>query len=106
MNAMSFTFESIAAPPSRDAVLREGIGVACKRLEPQGAVAGPDGEACLVRDDGSALITVRQRAEGFGEERHLVRIAIRVKEKTTDDQAIDTNATDANATDPPGPHAA
>jgi hypothetical protein len=89
MNAVSFTFESIAAPPSREAILRGGIGVACKRLEPQGAVAGPNGEACIVRDDGSALITLRQRAAGFGEERHLVRIAIRVKEQTTDGQAVE-----------------
>ena len=93
MSAVDFSFEGIAAPPSRNAILREGISVACRRLEPQGSLVSVDGEACVVRDDGSALITVRQKTAGFGEEPRLVRIAIRVKEAPVDGQAIEAAGT-------------
>ena len=86
MSAVAFTFEGIAAPPSRANVLREGITAACRRLEARGR--GPDREpdACTLLGDGSALIRVAARPSALGGPVRTVQIAIRVKAPSTDVQ--------------------
>jgi len=79
VSGTAFTFEGIAAPPSRGTILREAMAIACRRLEARGK--GPDREpgACNLLEDGSALIRIAERPSALGGPARTVQIAIRVK---------------------------
>ncbi len=58
------------------------------RLRDSVDLGAPPG-GCEKHEDGSAVITISRPPETPGEPHRLVRIAIRVKEQTTDGQAIE-----------------